>query len=99
MAGRPKINLQGNKKVDANTRFHIDYDWWSRSTMDLKAYLATRLQALGIDNIHFNPEIDEVDIAADEFNAIVWVCLLVMVGGWVWDWVCSFLMIAVRCWA
>ncbi|MFT5194970.1 MAG: hypothetical protein ACI9EW_000806 [Cellvibrionaceae bacterium] len=62
MAGRPKINLQGNNQVDANSRFHIDYEWWDRSTMDLKAYLATRLQALGIDNIYFNPEIDEVDI-------------------------------------
>lgn len=62
MAGRPKINLQENKKVDESSRFHIDYEWWSRSTMDLKAYLATRLQALGIDNIQFNPEVDEVDI-------------------------------------
>ncbi len=62
MAGRPKINLQGNKKVDASSRFHIDYEWWNRSTMDLKAYLATRLQALGINDIHFNPEVDEVDI-------------------------------------
>jgi hypothetical protein len=31
------------KQVTAETKLHIDYNWWEESNLDLKTYLFTRL--------------------------------------------------------
>ena len=65
MAGsnpRPKLKMPVLRQLNEQTRFHIDYDWWDKSTMDLRAYLSTRLQALGIDNVQLDAETDEIDV-------------------------------------
>jgi hypothetical protein len=31
------------KRPTADTKFHIDYDWWEQSKLDLKTYLFARL--------------------------------------------------------
>ena len=65
MAGnnpRPKLKMPILRQMNEETRFHIDYEWWDKSTMDLKVYLSTRLQALGIEDVQFDAEMDEIDV-------------------------------------
>ncbi len=59
---RPKVKLALAPQVNEETFFHIDYSWWEKSTLDLKAYLVARLQALGISEINLNMDMDEVDL-------------------------------------
>ena len=59
---RPKVKLALAPQVNEETFFHIDYSWWEKSTLDLKAYLVARLQALGINEINLNMDMDEVDL-------------------------------------
>lgn len=44
-SSRPKVSINAPKRVniDENTRFHIDYDWWEESNLNLETHLATRL--------------------------------------------------------
>ena len=59
---RPQIKMPLIRQVTEETKFHIDYEWWQQSTLDLRSYLINRLQALGMDNIHMDPEAAEVDL-------------------------------------
>lgn len=59
---RPKLKMPVLRQANEKTRFHIDYEWWDKSTMDLRAYLSTRLQALGIDDVQLDTDIDEIDV-------------------------------------
>ena len=56
------------KKVTADTRFYIDYDWWDKSDLDLKTYLLTRLD-IGED-INLELETDEVDLIDAETGEV-----------------------------
>lgn len=38
-----KIKIPRKPRVDENTRFFIDYDWWSESNMSLESYLQSQL--------------------------------------------------------
>ena len=67
---RPKLKAPILRQVSEETNFHIDFGWWDKSTMDLKTYLATRLQALGIEDVEFDPDIDEVDIVDMETGEV-----------------------------
>ncbi|MDJ0755784.1 MAG: hypothetical protein QNJ45_19820 [Ardenticatenaceae bacterium] len=67
---RPKVKAPVVRQITEETKFHIDFDWWEKSTMDLKTYLSTRLQALGIEDIQFNPDIDEVDLVDMETGEV-----------------------------
>lgn len=44
-SSRPKVSINAPKrsKVDASTRFYIDYSWWEESSLNLETHLATRL--------------------------------------------------------
>lgn len=59
---RPQVKAPTLRQVSEETKFHIDFDWWEKSTLDLKAYLAARLQALGIEDVHLDADMDEVDL-------------------------------------
>ncbi len=67
---RPKLKAPVFRQMTEDTRFHIDYDWWDKSTMDLRAYLATRLQALGIDDVQFDETVDEIDVVDMETGEV-----------------------------
>ena len=57
---RPQIKSSSLKRVTADTKFFVDYDWWDESNIDLKTYLFTRL-GIGQD-ADLDSEIDEIDM-------------------------------------
>ncbi len=65
---RPQLKPSMLKKVTADTRFYIDYDWWDKSDLDLKTYLLTRLD-IGED-INLELETDEVDLIDAETGEV-----------------------------
>lgn len=67
---RPKVKLSLAPQVNEDTLFHIDYSWWEKSTLDLKAYLVARLQALGIDEIDLDMDMEEVDLVDMETGEV-----------------------------
>lgn len=67
---RPKIKKPLIRQVSEDTKFHIDYDWWDKSTLDLKSYIVARLQAVGFDDVHLDYEGDEVDLVDMETGEV-----------------------------
>ncbi|MCA9979429.1 MAG: hypothetical protein KDD89_01290 [Anaerolineales bacterium] len=67
---RPKVKLSLAPQVSEDTKFHIDYSWWEKSTLDLKSYLVARLQALGINEINLDMDMDEVDLVDMETGEV-----------------------------
>ena len=65
---RPKISATYLKRPSLDTKFHIDFDWWDESDLDLKTYLFSRLEIgdestldLGVDHVDLvDPETAEV---------------------------------------
>ena len=65
---RPKISATYLKRPSLDTKFHIDFDWWDESDLDLKTYLFSRLEIgdestldLGVDYVDLvDPETAEV---------------------------------------
>ena len=65
---RPKISATHLKRPSLDTLFHIDYDWWDESDLDLKTYLFSRLEIgdesildLGVEFVDLvDPETAEV---------------------------------------
>ena len=65
---RPKISAMHLKRPSLDTKFHIDFDWWDESDLDLKTYLFSRLEIgdestldLGVDYVDLvDPETAEV---------------------------------------
>jgi hypothetical protein len=41
---RPKISASHLNRPTPDTKFHIDFDWWERSDLDLKTFLYSRLE-------------------------------------------------------
>jgi hypothetical protein len=41
---RPKLAIPTLRRPTASTRFHIDFDWWEKSGLDVKTYLYSRLE-------------------------------------------------------
>jgi len=60
---RPKVSPSQVKRPTADTRFHIDFDWWERSELDLKTYLFSRLD-LG-DETSLDMGVEQVDLVDD----------------------------------
>lgn len=57
---RPKVSAVVIKRPSLETRFHIDYDWWDKSHLDLKTYLLT---SLGVGkNLTLEQTMEEVDL-------------------------------------
>jgi hypothetical protein len=48
------------KRPTPETKFHIDYEWWEQSNLDLKTYLFSRLQ-IG-DDLPYDPGVEKVDL-------------------------------------
>jgi hypothetical protein len=40
---RPKLSASHLTRPTLDTRFHIDYEWWEESNLDLKTYVYSRL--------------------------------------------------------
>ena len=42
---RPRVSIKVPKRprIDANTRFYIDYTWWEETNRSLESYISTRL--------------------------------------------------------
>ena len=57
---RPQFKSSSLKRVNPDTRFYVDYEWWKESNIDLKTYLFTRL-GIGQD-AELDSEIDEIDM-------------------------------------
>lgn len=58
---RPKIGAISKKRYSENTEFQIDFEWWEKSDLDLKAYLSSRLNMGG--DIPLDPDsTDKVDL-------------------------------------
>ena len=65
---RPKLSAAHLKRPTLDTKFHIDYDWWDQSDLDLKTYLYSRLEIsddssleLGVENVDLvDPDTGEV---------------------------------------
>lgn len=58
---RPKLSPSLLKRPTASTKFHIDYDWWDQSNLDLKTYLSASLP-VNEDTEAFDTEADLVDV-------------------------------------
>jgi hypothetical protein len=39
----PKISASKLRHPTLETKFHVDFDWWEKSNLDMKAYLLSRL--------------------------------------------------------
>jgi hypothetical protein len=65
---RPKLSAEHLKRPTVDTKFHIDYEWWEQSDLDLKTYLYSRLEIgddsgleLGVENVDLvDPDTGEV---------------------------------------
>ncbi|MCB0005082.1 MAG: hypothetical protein KDE04_01475 [Anaerolineales bacterium] len=57
---RPKFSVSAVKRPTFDTSYHIDYEWWDQSDIDLKTYLVSRLPQE--HEIDLDAEMDEVDI-------------------------------------
>ncbi len=51
-----------------DTKFHIDYDWWDKSDLDLKTYLLTRLPI--DEEVPAEADTDEVDLVDPETGEV-----------------------------
>ncbi|PID86714.1 MAG: hypothetical protein CSB13_02880 [Chloroflexi bacterium] len=57
---RPQLKSSSLKRVNADTRFYVDYEWWDKSNIDLKTYLFSRL-GIG-QEAELDSETDEIDM-------------------------------------
>jgi len=57
---RPKISAAHLKRPSLDTKFHIDFEWWDESDLDLKTYLYSRLD-IG-DESALDLGVDQVDL-------------------------------------
>ena len=68
---RPKISPAHLKRPSLDTKFHIDFEWWNESDLDLKTYIFSRLDVgdensleLGVD------QVDLVDLDTGEVRRV-----------------------------
>ena len=61
---RPKISATHLKRPSLDTKFHIDFEWWDESDLDLKTYLFSRLE-IG-DESTLDLGVDHVDLVDSE---------------------------------
>jgi hypothetical protein len=65
---RPKISPSLVKRPTADTKFHIDFDWWDKSELDLKTYLFSRLD-FG-DESSLDMGVEQVDLVDAETGEV-----------------------------
>lgn len=68
---RPKPKLPSLKRPTPDTKFHIDYDWWEESNLDLRTYLYTRLATDDMGEVNLDrEEVDLVDPKTGEVRRV-----------------------------
>ena len=65
---RPKISAAHLKRPTLDTRFHIDFDWWERSDLDLRTYVFSRLE-IG-DESSLDIGMEYVDLVDDDTGEV-----------------------------
>ena len=65
---RPKVSLSRVKRPTADTKFHIDFEWWDNSELDLKTYLFSRLD-LG-DESSLDMGVEQVDLVDESTGEV-----------------------------
>jgi hypothetical protein len=65
---RPKISAAHLKRPSLDTKFHIDFEWWDESDLDLKTYLFSRLD-IG-DESALDLGVDQVDLVDAETGEV-----------------------------
>ncbi len=65
---RPKISAAHLKRPTLDTKFHIDFEWWEESNLDLKTYLFSRLE-IG-DESALDLGLDFVDLVDSETGEV-----------------------------
>lgn len=58
------------KQVTAETKLHIDYNWWEESNLDLKTYLFTRLDLDDTIATDIQEQVDLVDPETGEVRRV-----------------------------
>lgn len=66
---RPKIKPP-KQPADENTKFHIDDEWWERSTLDFHSNIITRLHGFGFADVQWDSDVNEVDIVSMETGEV-----------------------------
>jgi hypothetical protein len=68
---RPKVSAAHLKRPTLDTKFHIDFDWWEQSDLDLKAYVFSRLDIGDESAVEMNLEkVDLVDPDTGEVRQV-----------------------------
>lgn len=68
---RPKISAAHLKRPSLDTKFHIDFEWWDESDLDLKTYLFSRLDIGDESALNLGVEqVDLVDSATGEVRQV-----------------------------
>ena len=65
---RPKLSVATLRRPTLDTKFHIDFDWWDKSNLDLKTYLFSRLE-IG-DESAVEQGVDFVDLVDGETGEV-----------------------------
>lgn len=65
---RPKISAAHLKRPTLDTKFHIDFDWWERSDLDLRTYVFSRLE-IG-DESSLDIGMEYVDLVDDDTGEV-----------------------------
>ncbi|MGH2537891.1 MAG: hypothetical protein ACRDHL_10890 [Candidatus Promineifilaceae bacterium] len=67
----PKITTSQLRRPTLDTRYHIDFDWWEKAGLDLKAYLLSRLQLPDESALDMGVEqVDQVDADTGEVRRL-----------------------------
>lgn len=68
---RPTISPSLVRRPTVDTKFHIDFDWWERSELDLKTYLFSRLDVGDESSLDMGVEqVDLVDAETGEVRIV-----------------------------
>lgn len=68
-----RVKLKGLTRPTMDTKFHIDYDWWTRQERDLQVYLRSLCKTYGVafeDDADANKMVDWVDMEAAEVQQV-----------------------------
>jgi hypothetical protein len=69
---RPQLKTPVLKRITEETKFHIDFEWWGKSGLDLKTYLLSRLDIPegAIAGDMAQDEVDLVDAQTGEVRRV-----------------------------
>lgn len=65
---RPKISAAHLKRPTLDTKFHIDFDWWDQSDLDLRTFIFSRLEPG--DETSLDVGLEYVDLVDDDTGEV-----------------------------